>query len=123
MKKIVLSLVVSLFAVTSFSMPKYYFGIGDGKTHPMNQDNFTDAASSGNSHSYFGGYNLSEKWGFELAHNVFDFDNRQVSEIMTPSHKMFALDKRKREKDHIDMLIREGYSRVPIYEDTIDNMI
>ncbi len=75
MKKIVLSLVVSLFAVTSFSMPKYYFGIGDGKTHPMNQDNFTDTASSGNSHSYFGGYNLSEKWGFELAHNVFDFDS------------------------------------------------
>ncbi len=59
----------------------------------------------------------------ELIQNVFDFDDRQVREIMTPSHKLFAIDRKKRQTNHIDILIREGYSRIPVYEDQLDNVV
>ncbi len=51
-----------------------------------------------------GQINASER---ELIQNVFDFDDRQVSEIMTPSHKMFAINASTRKSDDIDILIRE----------------
>jgi CBS domain containing-hemolysin-like protein len=52
----------------------------------------------------------------ELIHNVFDFDNREVSEIMTPSYKVFAINKDDRSSIQLPQLIQEGYSRIPIYE-------
>lgn len=59
----------------------------------------------------------------ELIHNVFDFDNREVSEIMTPSYKVFAIDKDDRSSIQLPQLIQEGYSRIPIYEWWMDNII
>ena len=67
-----------------------------------------------------GHINASER---ELIQNVFDFDNRQVSEIMTPSHKIFSLDKEDRDNQTITTIIKEWYSRIPIYENGIDNII
>ena len=67
-----------------------------------------------------GQINASER---ELIQNVFDFDDRQVGEIMTPSHKMFAIDKKKRRPDDIAIFVREWYSRIPVYESSIDNII
>lgn len=66
-----------------------------------------------------GHINASER---ELIHNVFDFDNRQVSEIMAPSHKIFGIDKSKRDTDQIKAIITEWYSRIPVYEWGIDNI-
>jgi putative hemolysin len=51
-----------------------------------------------------GHINASER---ELIHNVFDFDNRQVSEIMAPAHKIFGIDKNKRNSDQIKAIITE----------------
>jgi len=51
-----------------------------------------------------GHINASER---ELIQNVFDFDNRQVSEIMTPSHKIFSLDKEDRDSQTITTIIKE----------------
>lgn len=67
-----------------------------------------------------GQINASER---ELIHNVFDFDNRQVCEIMTPSHKVFAIDREDRWEDTVKRIIVEGFSRVPVYEWGIDNII
>ncbi len=59
----------------------------------------------------------------ELIQNVFDFDNSQVSEIMTPSYKMFGIDKNERTSDNIHVLIQEWYSRIPVYEWWLDNIV
>jgi CBS domain containing-hemolysin-like protein len=66
-----------------------------------------------------GHINASER---ELIHNVFDFDNRQVSEIMAPAHKIFGIDKNKRTSEQIKEIITEWYSRIPVYEWGIDNI-
>ncbi|MCP3872516.1 MAG: HlyC/CorC family transporter [Desulfobacteraceae bacterium] len=57
----------------------------------------------------------------EYITNIFEFDDTSCSEIMTPRADMFVIDVSK------DMDIKEilstGYSRIPVIEDTIDNII
>ena len=48
--------------------------------------------------------NASER---ELIHNVFDFDNKEVSEIMTPAHKIFAISADEWSKDMILKIFEE----------------
>lgn len=60
-----------------------------------------------------GHINASER---ELIHNVFEFDNRQVSEIMTPAHKVFTYSINKRDSESVHQLLEESYSRIPFYE-------
>ena len=59
----------------------------------------------------------------EMINNVFEFNDKVVSEIMVPRNKIFALD--------IDMTISEvieklsadmRYSRIPVYDETMDNI-
>ncbi len=52
----------------------------------------------------------------ELIHNVFDFDNRQVGEIMTANHKIFGIARDQRDDQIIKKIVQEGFSRVPIYQ-------
>lgn len=59
----------------------------------------------------------------ELIQNVFDFDNRQVSEIMTPSHKIFGIDREDRWDKMLERVVSEWYSRIPVYIWWIDNCI
>jgi CBS domain containing-hemolysin-like protein len=59
----------------------------------------------------------------ELIKNVFGFDQITVKQIMTPRTSINAIDV---EEDHervYDKVIQEGYSRLPVYEDSIDNII
>jgi CBS domain containing-hemolysin-like protein len=67
-----------------------------------------------------GHINASER---DLIQNVFDFDNRQVSEIMTPAHKAFTYNIESRTKESVHQLMDEGYSRIPFYEGNINNII
>jgi CBS domain containing-hemolysin-like protein len=67
-----------------------------------------------------GQINASER---ELIHNVFDFDNKDVSEIMTPVHKIFAISASKWDEELIASIFAEWYSRVPVYQESINNII
>lgn len=57
----------------------------------------------------------------ELIHNVFEFDNTSASEIMTPRGDMFVIeaDKELVLKD----IVESGFSRIPVIQDEIDNII
>lgn len=98
--------ILKLFGVTS---------INEEQSHSEAELRMIVAESEEDGH-----INASER---ELIQNVFDFDNRQVCEIMTPSHKIFALDTEDRNDESIKEIIKEGFSRIPIYEDGIDNII
>ena len=58
----------------------------------------------------------------ELLNNVFEFNDIIVSEVMTPRTDVFAIEV----KEDISKLLNEideyKYSRIPIYEETIDNI-
>jgi putative hemolysin len=55
--------------------------------------------------------------------NIFEFNNKTVSEIMTHRTDISALPIDTRFEDVIAFVNREKYSRVPIYENNIDNII
>ncbi|HWL00218.1 MAG TPA: hemolysin family protein [Parapedobacter sp.] len=59
----------------------------------------------------------------ELIKNVFDFNERIVKNIMVPRTKISAIEMNCPGKDVIERITKEGYSRIPIYDDNIDQII
>lgn len=57
----------------------------------------------------------------EYISNIFEFDDTCCSEIMTPRADMFTLDVT--DAMDIDRILKTGFSRIPVIEDTIDNII
>lgn len=59
----------------------------------------------------------------EMLNNIFEFNDKVVSEIMVPRTEVFALDMNLSIKDVIEILSDDTrYSRVPVYEETIDDI-
>lgn len=59
----------------------------------------------------------------EMLDSIFEFDNTLAKQIMTPRVNVFALDIKTPIDELIDSVLEEQYSRVPIYENDIDNII
>lgn len=59
----------------------------------------------------------------EMVHNIFEFDDINASEIMTPKTDMFLLKSNLKLNDAIDIMLKNPFSRVPIYKDAVDNII
>ncbi|RAJ11121.1 CBS domain containing-hemolysin-like protein [Chitinophaga skermanii] len=59
----------------------------------------------------------------ELIQNVFDFDDRRVRDILVHRKNIVALDADLPFDDFIDLALSEGYSRYPVYQNSIDNLI
>ena len=59
----------------------------------------------------------------EMINNIFEFNDKVVSEIMIPRNKIFALDVNLSIADVIERLSEDTrYSRIPVYEETMDNI-
>ncbi|OEH84261.1 hypothetical protein BHU72_10625 [Desulfuribacillus stibiiarsenatis] len=59
----------------------------------------------------------------ELLHNAIEFDDIVVKEILTPRPDVVAVQSITTIEEVKDVFIREKYSRLPVYEDSIDNII
>jgi CBS domain containing-hemolysin-like protein len=59
----------------------------------------------------------------KMIENVFDFAETQVKQIMIPRNKIIAVEVNMSKNETIDTIIEEGYSRMPVYEGNIDNII
>jgi CBS domain containing-hemolysin-like protein len=59
----------------------------------------------------------------ELIQNVFDFNERVVKNIMVPRTKISGLDLNTEKDELLEILITEGYSRMPVYDDVIDKIV
>ncbi len=59
----------------------------------------------------------------DMINNVFEFNDKTVSEIMTPRTEIFAIEKNKTITEVIEELSEDfRYSRIPVYNETIDNI-
>lgn len=59
----------------------------------------------------------------EMINNVFEFNDRIVSEIMIPRTQVYALDMELTINEAIELLNEDTrYSRIPIYDENIDNI-
>lgn len=59
----------------------------------------------------------------ELIQNVFDFDDRTVRQVLKPRNQIAAINVAMSVDEAIDYAIQEGYSRYPVYEGSMDNII
>ncbi len=57
----------------------------------------------------------------ELIHNIFEFDDTNASEIMTPRADMYVIDAD--EKLDLEGIIQSGFTRIPVIEDDIDHVV
>jgi len=57
----------------------------------------------------------------ELIHNIFEFDDTNASEIMTPRGDMFVIDA----DEPLDLrtILASGYTRIPVIEGDIDHIV
>jgi CBS domain containing-hemolysin-like protein len=59
----------------------------------------------------------------ELIKNVFDFNDRTVKKIMIPRTSVVAVDINTPYKDLARFVINEGYTRIPVYKNSIDEIV
>lgn len=59
----------------------------------------------------------------ELIHNVFEFDDKEVKDIMTHRKNIVSLDGGMSFIDAIEFIIDTGKSRFPVYENDVDSII
>lgn len=59
----------------------------------------------------------------EMINSIFEFKDKSANEIMVSRVDSFILDIGKPLKNQLDLIFTEEYSRIPVYEDDIDNII
>jgi putative hemolysin len=59
----------------------------------------------------------------EMINNIFDLDNKNVEDIMTHRTEIIALSVDAPLREVVDLINHEKYTRIPIYEEAIDNII
>ena len=59
----------------------------------------------------------------KMIESVFQFDDKYANEIMTPRTDVFMIDINDPQGEYFDELMSMRYSRIPVYEEEIDNII
>ncbi|MEO6694703.1 MAG: hemolysin family protein [Ignavibacteria bacterium] len=59
----------------------------------------------------------------QLIEKVFGFNDKIARDVMVPRNNMFAIDVEENREIVIEKVIEEGYSRIPAYKNSIDNIV
>lgn len=59
----------------------------------------------------------------DLLQSAFDFDEVQAYEIITPRVDMLAIDAESDRAEMLELILDSTYTRIPVYKDTIDNIV
>ena len=59
----------------------------------------------------------------EMINSIFEFDDKQAKEVMTPRTEVYLIDINQPLQSYIDELLTEQYSRIPVYEGDRDHII
>ena len=66
---------------------------------------------------------ILEEQESEMVQSALEFDEKTALEILTPRVDVVLIDAQDDIKNIHDIIIRERYSRIPVYEENIDNII
>ena len=66
---------------------------------------------------------IFEKTEAEIIHSVFEFTDTTVKRIMTPRTEVVGLEISSDQKTVLRTVTEEGYSRLPVYKDNLDNIL
>lgn len=59
----------------------------------------------------------------EMVQSALDFDDKTVQEILTPRVDLTAIDIDNSTQENYELILRDRYSRIPVYKNSIDNII
>jgi CBS domain containing-hemolysin-like protein len=59
----------------------------------------------------------------QLIEKIFEFNDKIAREVMVPRNHMIAIDVEDSREKIFQIVTEEGFSRLPVYKDTIDNII
>ena len=59
----------------------------------------------------------------EMINNIFEFDDKSAEDIATRRRDIAAIDVDSSREEIISIIMESGYSRYPVYEESIDNII
>ena len=100
----------------STNMISKLFGVGEAEEEVVTEEEIKMMIDEGEEK---GTIERGEK---QLLNNVFEFNDIIVSEVMTPRTKIYAIDINNDIYDSLDEIDEFKYSRIPVYEDNIDDI-
>ncbi|MFN7171086.1 MAG: hemolysin family protein, partial [Candidatus Omnitrophota bacterium] len=59
----------------------------------------------------------------KLIHRIFEFGDTLVKDVMIQREKMVCIELSANEETLLDLLIEEGHTRIPVYKETLDNIV
>jgi len=59
----------------------------------------------------------------KMLHRIFEFGDTLVGEVMIPKENMAAIKIDASPEELLDLLVEEGHARIPVYKDSIDEII
>lgn len=59
----------------------------------------------------------------ELLSNVFEFGDKEARDVMCPRQKIIGIEADITIKEALDIMLENSYSRYPIYEEDVDNIV
>lgn len=59
----------------------------------------------------------------EMINSIFEFDDTVAKEVMTPRTDIVAISSDATLEEILDVIVEENFSRIPVYEESIDNII
>ena len=65
---------------------------------------------------------MIEQSEYNIIKNAFDFSARTARQIMVPKTQVLAIDVHDFNEQVLEKVLEENYSRIPCYEDTLDNV-
>ena len=94
------------------------FGMKEGNTEEiLSREELISLVNEGQAH---GVLNRKEK---EMINSIMEFDEKMAKEIMTPRINVFAIDVTAPKEEYLELLMKTKYTRIPVYEEDIDNII
>ena len=64
-----------------------------------------------------------EEENYEIIKNAFDFTDHSAKQIMIPRQNISSIDIEQPIEEIINIIMEGGYSRLPVYENSIDNIV
>jgi putative hemolysin len=58
-----------------------------------------------------------------MINSIFEFDNTAAKEVMTPRTHIIAVSVEATVDEILEIIVEENFSRIPVYENSIDNII
>ncbi len=92
-------------------------GSSTESTKDLSEQEFKNLVDAGSAEGQLAAHERS------LIHRVFEFGDKTVDQVMEPRDKIFALPHDIAMQRLMSKVAKHGYSRVPIYRDSVDNIL